>query len=493
MKNIDRKKIEDMCISLGHSIKEAMAVISRGGIATAFIVDEKTRKFQGLITDGDIRRAILKGATLETKIDLVQRPKPTTATTAMAPHEIAKLFGELVRVIPVLDEEDKIADIALYDPRFRLPVAEPSLGENELAYVTDCIVTNWISSTGKYVTQFEEMFAKFCGTKYAIATSNGTTALHLALLAFDIKAGDEVLVPSLTFIATANAVTYTGAKPVFIDSETKTWNMDPALLEKAITPKTKAIIPVHLYGHPAEMDAIMAIARKHKLAVIEDAAEAHGAEHKNRRVGGIGDIGVFSFYGNKIITTGEGGMITTNDAKLVEKIRLLRDHGMTATKRYWHPVVGYNYRLTNIQAAIGVAQVERIDTIIAAKLDVAKRYEQQLKGIPGIVCPPKEAWAKNVYWLYSILVEEEYGMTRDALMQELNGMHIDTRPFFPPVHTQPIYQTSLSLKVAEELANKGLSLPSSASLQSHEVDRVCSAIREIHQKIKNDKLAAKKI
>ena len=487
MKKIDRTRIDAMCITFGSTIRQAMEVISRGGVGTAFIIDSKTKNFLGLITDGDIRRAILKGGgDLETKIEFVKRPAPTTAAIGMKPEEIKKMFGEKVRVIPVLDEENRIVDIALYDQRFHLPVAEPSIGEKELSYVTDCIVSNWVSSSGKYVTQFESLFAQFCETQYAIATSNGTTALHLALLALDIGPQDEVLVPSLSFIATANAVTYTGAKPVFIDSERSTWNIDPDQLKRAITPRTKAIIPVHLYGHPADMDPILKIARQHKLAVIEDAAEAHGAEYKGKKVGGIADIGIFSFYGNKIITTGEGGMLVTNNPDIAQRVRLLRGHGMSTSKRYWHPVLGYNYRLTNIQAAIGVAQLERIETILKAKLQIAEYYEEQLKGIPGITCPPRASWAKNVYWLYSIVVEKEYGMGRDPLMQELGLRHIDSRPFFPPIHTQPIYNTGEDLPICQELANKGLSLPSSTDLEEHEVDRVCQSIREIYQGVKSN-------
>lgn len=484
MKKIERKKIDEMCISPASTIKQAMGVINKGGLGTAFIVDSRTKRFLGLVTDGDIRSAILKGGDLETRVESIERPTAKTATIAMKTEEISKMFGEDIRVIPLLDPENRIVDIAFYDQRFHLPVAEPSLGEKELLYVTDCIISNWISSTGKYVNKFEALFADYCGSRYAVTTSNGTTALHLALLALGIQQGDEVIVPSLTFIATANAVSYTGAKPVFVDSEPRTWNIDPDLIEKAITPNTKAIIPVHLYGHPANMDPILEIARSHKLAVIEDAAEAHGAEYKGKKVGSIGDAGIFSFYGNKIITTGEGGMIVTDNSDIAERARLFRDHGMLPSRRYWHTVLGYNCRLTNIQAAVGLAQLEKIGSIIKTKIDIADRYEKQLDGIEGIIRPPKAKWAKNVYWLYSILVEKEYGISRDKLIGELTAMNIDTRPFFSPVHTQPIYNTGQHLGVSEELASKGLSLPSSVDLQEHEVDRVCSVVRDIHKRFK---------
>jgi perosamine synthetase len=274
-----------------------------------------------------------------------------------------------------------------------IPVAEPLLDGNELAYVSDCITSGWVSSIGDYIPRLERDFACFCGVKHAIAASNGTTALHLALAVLGIGPGMEVIVPTLTFIATANVVHYTGATPIFADSDPRTGNLDPADVARKITPATRAIIPVHLYGHPADMDAISALARAHNLAVIEDAAEAHGAEYKGRRVGALGQLAAFSFYGNKIITTGEGGMITTDDDALAAQARSLRDHGMSPTRRYWHPVIGYNYRLTNLQAALGVAQMERIVEFIARKRAIAALYQQYLADLPGLALPVEESWA----------------------------------------------------------------------------------------------------
>lgn len=359
-----------------------------------------------------------------------------------------------------------------------IPIAEPLLDGNELAYVTDCITSSWVSSIGKYIPQFEEAFARFCGTKHGIATSNGTTALHLALVVAGIGEGDEVILPSLTFVATANAVTYTGATPVFVDSEPRTWNLDPTDVRRKITPRTKAIIPVHLYGHPADMDAINQIAREHQLSVVEDAAEAHGAEYKGQRVGKLGRIAAFSFYGNKIITTGEGGMLTTDDDVLAEKARWLRDHGMSPTERYWHPVIGFNYRMTNIQAALGVAQMERIESFITRKRAIAARYNEWLRDIPGITLPPEESWAKNVFWMYSVLVGDDFGVTRDALMAHLKTRGVDSRPFFHPIHTLPPYASRQSLPVAERSAHQGINLPSAVTLSDDDIQRVVRAIRE---------------
>ncbi|AGF51739.1 spore coat polysaccharide biosynthesis protein; SpsC [Synechocystis sp. PCC 6803] len=324
------------------------------------------------------------------------------------------------------------------------------------------------------------IFAEFCGTKYAVAVSSGTAALHLALLALNIGAGDEVIVPTLSFIATANAVTYTGAKPIFVDSEWETWNINPDLIEAAITPRTKAIMPVHLYGHPAKMDKILDIAQRYHLAVIEDAAEAHGATYQGKTVGSLGDLGIFSFYGNKIVTTGEGGMIVTDDEELAQKIRILKDHGMSKKQRYWHPILGYNYRITNIQAALGVAQMERINKIPEAKRRIAQLYEQELLQIQGLTLPPRQPWAESVFWLYTILInQDKLELNRDQLMSRLQEKGIETRPLFIPIHRQPIYNTHQSLPVAESLSKNGLSLPSFVTLSNENLYQIIDSIKKV--------------
>ncbi|MBI4681486.1 MAG: DegT/DnrJ/EryC1/StrS family aminotransferase [Nitrospirae bacterium] len=360
-----------------------------------------------------------------------------------------------------------------------IPVSTPCLNGKELEYVTDCIKSSWISSIGKYVTQFEENFAGFCGTAHAISASNGTTALHLALVSLDIGEADEVIVPDLTFVASANAVLYCGARPVFVDADEKTWNIDPSKIEENITERTKAIIVVHLYGHPCDMDPIMKIARQYNLKVIEDAAEAHGAEYNLKRVGSFGDAGVFSFYGNKIITTGEGGMITTNNTELMNKMRMLRDHAMSKTKRYWHDVLGYNYRLTNIQAAIGVAQMEQIDGFIEAKRRNAALYNSLLNKIDGLTLPPEANGCRNVYWMYSVLIEDDFGMSRDDVMARLQEKGIDTRPFFYPLHQLPIYRRDAVYPVSTMLSRKGINLPSGTTLTETDIRKVCEAFMSI--------------
>jgi perosamine synthetase len=480
-KNI-KERIESMTISSRGTIREAIAAIGKGKFGVALLIDPDTGIFEGLINDGDIRRAFLKGSGLNSPVDEVAHPKTVTMKAGAPSHEIIKKFSKRIRVIPILDEKGYVVDLYTFDRRVNIPVAEPKFQEIDLSYITECILTGWVSSSGKFVKRFEELFAKFCHAKFAVSTTSGTTALHLALVVLGVGPGDEVIVPTLTFIATANAVRYTGAQPVFVDSDSETWNINAAEIELAITSKTKAIIPVHLYGHPANMDPIIKIAAKHGLAVVEDAAEAHGALYKNKNVGSLGDIGIFSFFGNKIITTGEGGMVVTNNGALAEKIRILRDHGMDENRRYWHTVLGYNYRMTNIQAALGVAQMERIGYILERKRKIALAYHKALKDLPGITLPPEAKWAKNVFWMYSILIDgKQFGMTRDELMERLESKGIETRPIFPPVHIQPIYATGQNLPIAERLAVQGLNLPSSINLTQRDIARIADLIAGFSQ------------
>ena len=364
----------------------------------------------------------------------------------------------------------------------RIPVAEPCIGDEELKNVIEAVKSGWISSKGKFIEEFEREFAKYCGVKYGVATANGTVALHLALKALGIGKGDEVIVPALTFVATANAVTYCNAKPVFVDSHPEYWCINPEKIEEKITPRTKAIIPVHLYGHPCDMDQIMKIARNYNLYVIEDAAEAHGAEYKGKKVGSFGDISCFSFYGNKMITTGEGGMCLTNNEELAERMRNLRDHAMSKNRRYWHETVGFNYRMTNLQAAVGVAQLKKLDEFIEKKRQIAKWYAEELKELEekGLVeLHPEMDWAKCVYWMYSILIEDKAKVSRNELMKKLENMGIETRPFFVPMHLLPMYNSCEKLPIAEDLAERGLNLPSSVTLDKSKVEFITWKIKAI--------------
>ena len=361
-----------------------------------------------------------------------------------------------------------------------IPVAAPVLNGNEKAYVNECLDSGWISSNGKFIGRFESEFATFCAAQHAVACCNGTVALHLALLALNIGPGDEVIVPTITFVATANAVHYVGATPVFADSESATWNLDPEDVARKITRKTKAIIAVHLYGHPADMDALAALAKAHGLALVEDAAEAHGAEYKGRRAGNLGDVSTFSFYGNKNLTTGEGGMCLTDNAELADRIRLLRGQGMDPQRRYWFPVIGYNYRMTNIAAAIGVAQLERADWHLARRREVFAWYQARLKDVAEASFQPTAEWARPANWMFTVLLHEKF--ERDAVAKEMHKAGIETRPVFPPMHLLPPYAHLApegSLPIGEDLSRRGLNLPTGAHLSRPDVERVCDTLISI--------------
>ena len=362
-----------------------------------------------------------------------------------------------------------------------IPVFAPWLSDTVRRYVLDCVDSGWISSLGEYVGRFEREFAGFCEARHAVATSNGTTALHLALATLGIGPGDEVLVPDLTFVATANVVRYTGATPVLVDADPATWTLDPADARRKVTPRTRAIIPVHIYGHPADLDPLLALARERGLEVVEDAAEAHGARYKGRRVGAIGRIGAFSFYGNKIVTTGEGGMVVTSEAALAERAAFLRDHAMDPKRRYYHPEIGFNYRMTNIQAAIGCAQLEQVEAILDRRKVIAATYEAGLAGLPGVTRPPAQPWAENVYWMYSVLVEPAFGLSRDAVREGLRARGVDSRPFFVPLHELPPHRTDGAFPVATDLSRRGINLPSGTGLTTAEIETVCRALRELRE------------
>jgi len=363
-------------------------------------------------------------------------------------------------------------------------MAVPVVGERELEYVSDAIRTGWISSQGRYVSEFEEAFSQYCGAKYGIAVTSGTTALHLALAVLDIGPGDEVILPPITHIACANAIRLTGATPVLADCELNTWGLNPDRVREKITRRTKVIMPVHLYGHPVDMDPILELAQRYGLYIVEDAAEAHGAEYKGRRIGSIGHLTCFSFYANKIITTGEGGMIVTNDSRLADRARKLRDQAYEQEKRFWHRELGFNYRITNVQAAIGLAQMKRIDEFVETRIRNAHLYNTLLGDVPGLTLPPEQPWAKNVYWMYSLLVnEQQFGMSRDELMSYLKDRKIDSRPVFWPIHLQPLYQGRFEgekYPVAELLAETGINLPSGNELTETQVRRIAGAIKAAH-------------
>lgn len=357
-----------------------------------------------------------------------------------------------------------------------IPVAEPWIGERELEFITDAVERGWISPKGNYVDEFEDTFADFVGTDYAFATSTGTSALHLSLAAAGVGPGDEVLVPDLTWIACANVVEYVGAEPVFVDVLSETFTIDPEAVEAAITPDTAAVMPVHLYGFPCHMDWLLDIADSHDLFVVEDAAEAHGTGYDGRQVGSMGTVGCFSFYGNKILTTGQGGMITTDDPEIADRVQLLRRDGMSQTRKYYHETIGYNYRLTNMQAAVGVAQVERADEIIKEKRRVARTYRAKLEDLP-VRFQIEPDHATPTYWMNTPIFRDRD--ERDDILDALARADVETRPFFYPLHDQPPYREGYrgSPSTSVDLYNRGVNLPSGPRLTESEIKMVCDVVR----------------
>jgi perosamine synthetase len=368
-----------------------------------------------------------------------------------------------------------------------IPVAAPDLSVLEERYVLEAIRSSWISSTGGFVDRFERRFAELCDAEHSIGVCNGTVALHLALLALDVRAGDEVLVPSLTYIATANAVRYVGAEPVFVDVDPDTWCIDPDLLEASVTPRTRGIVAVHLYGHPADMDRINHIAAVHGLWVVEDAAEAHLALYKGRPTGSLANIGTFSFYGNKIFTSGEGGAVVVDDRQLDVRIRTLRGQGMDPERRYYFPVTGYNFRLTNLACAILCAQLERAEEIVMRRREIFRRYETLLGEIPGVGLQPVASWAEPTPWLFCITVDPEvFGATRDDLACDLRNRGVDSRPFFIPLHTLPPFrersrERGEELPQTVRLSEAGLNLPTFAALTESDQQRIGDYIANAYE------------
>jgi perosamine synthetase len=374
-----------------------------------------------------------------------------------------------------------------------IPVNEPLLAQRELAYVTECMRTGWISSAGRFIDEFEKRWAAYCGRRHGIAVSNGTVALQVAAACLGLKPGDEVIMPTFTIISCALAVVYNGGVPVFVDCDPRTWCMDVDQVKSKITERTRAIMPVHIYGHPVDMDPILDLAERHGLAVVEDAAEVHGAEYLSgrgtthpawRRCGSFGTLSCFSFYANKLITTGEGGMVLTDDTELAEKTRSLRNLCFQANRRFYHEELGFNFRLTNLQAALGLAQLERIEEIIARKRWMGQEYNRRLADIKGLQLPVEESWARNVYWMYGIVLSEETAMDAAVLAQRLKPRGIETRPFFLGLHEQPVFhQRGLFLEerypVAERIARQGLYLPSGLALTPEQISQVCEAVHEV--------------
>lgn len=469
-------------VSVSHSatLQVALETMDKNGLGAIFIVDDAER-ICGAATVDQLRDAVNSGATAD---EALIKSLGRIGFHQVDPNSAVLQLAAATGIIGRPGADGRLDSLGSPNPASRIPVAEPSLGGNELKYVTECVTTSWISSQGAFVRRFENEIASRLGAPFVVATSNGTTALHLALLAFEIGPGHEVIVPDFTFAATINAVLHAGAIPVIVDVDPLSWNIDPDAVAAAITPQTRAIIPVHLYGQPADMARIMAIATRCGLIVIEDAAEAMGSSFQGRPCGAIGHAGTFSFFSNKLITTGEGGAVVFGDETPAVRARRLRDHGMDPDRRYWHLQVGYNYRLTNLQAAVGCAQLEQADRFLARKIQMAQRYRDGLKAIDGLILPSELDGCGNSFWAFSIIPDmAALGLSREEFMGRLGCAGIETRPLFYPLDAMPLYRPYIgrrSFPNTHRLSWNGLSVPSSVTLADAQIDYICGVIRRLH-------------
>ena len=371
----------------------------------------------------------------------------------------------------------------MYKPKKTILTAGPSITPKEINYVLDAVKNGWNFHFNDYVEKFEKSFAKYIGVKHAITTSSGTGALHLSLLAMGIGEGDEVILPEISAVASANVVTYVRAKPIFVDVEEDTWCIDPQSFRKAITKRTKAVMPVHIYGHPANMGEINKIAKESGLFVLEDACPSLGGTFEGKKTGSLGDMAAFSFQGAKIVVTGEGGMLVTNNSKLFEKAAYIADLGRDRKKgAFWHTLIGYKYKMSNLQAALGLGQLERVESLIKRKRRIFEWYYKKLGSIEGLSMNTEKPWARNVYWMSCIVIDRKLSITRDEFMKELKNKMIDTRPFFFPFSMLPMYKTNVDNPVAYHVGLKGINLPSGVNLTKEEVDYISAQVIDILNK-----------
>ncbi len=468
--------LESLLVELPATFHDALEAINANTLGIVFFVDAD-RKLLGAFTDGDARRALLAGAALEDVI------ASESEYYSRSPHyllfdcemsQIWELLEKDLRCIPLVDASRRVVDFSTRSRIRQFMVLEPDIGEQEISNVLECVTSGWISSQGRFIGAFENDFRDYIGGGYAIAVSNGTVALQLGLTALGVGRGDEVIVPDFTFGASINAIVHSGATPVLADVDSETWTIDLDELRRLITPRTKAIMPVHIYGQPARLDEINAIAAEHGILVIEDCAEALGAIYKDRRVGLDGDCACFSFFANKSITTGEGGMVVFKDAETAQRARVLRDHGMSPKKRYWHDYAGFNFRMTNMQAAIGVAQMGRIDDLLNRKKLIFQTYDKLLADQDGLTLLPKNSWSENSYWLYTLILSGYDGETRDKFIANLGYRGIDARPGFYPMHQMEPYSDfgQGDYPVSNFLSEHSVSLPSSFGLANEEIPHI---------------------
>ncbi len=474
--------MDNILASKNSTIRNILEKINLNCLGICFIVDED-KKLLGSITDGDLRRAMLQGKTVADDIADIYNTSVTYFHVNTPNDKIINSLTNKIKIIPLVDDQKRVVDYTSHKKVRTVPIASPVLGGNELLYVTDCVKTNWISSQGKYVTEFESQFRTYFNMPYALAVSNGTVALHLALLALGVEKDDEVIVPNFTFAATINAVLYIGAKPVIVDVESDSWNISVEAIKTHITAKTKAILPVHLYGQPCNMKEIAEIAKANNLLIVEDCAESLGSKKDGVLLGTFGQAAAFSFFGNKTITTGEGGMVLFKEEAHYQKALMMRDHGMSKEKRYWHELVGFNYRMTNLQAALGTAQMERINEILQKKVEIASIYIKKLSQVASLQLPKNDPKDFNTHWLFTLILPEQ--VKREHLMLFLQENGIETRQVFYPLHVMPPYQEFAgdnTYPVTTDLSRRGLSLPSSVNLENETIERIADCIVDYMKK-----------
>jgi perosamine synthetase len=498
MKTRDKIPLDSLLVELPATFHDVLETINTNTRGVVFFVDSN-RKLIGVFTDGDARRALLEGTALTDIITdesgfFNQSPRYLPFDAKIS--KIWNLLDQGVRCIPLVDSSHCVTDYSTRDRVRQFMVLEPDIGEQEISNVLECVTSGWISSQGRFISKFEESFVDYLDGGHAIAVSNGTVALQLGLTALGIGRGDEVIVPDFTFGASINAIIHAGAIPVLADVDAETWTIDVSELERLITPRTKAIMPVHIYGQPAHIDEIKAIADAKGLFVIEDCAEALGATYKDRRVGLDGDCACFSFFANKSITTGEGGMVVFKDPEVAQRARVLRDHGMSPKKRYWHEYAGFNFRMTNMQAAIGVAQMGRIDELLDRKKSIFQTYDSLLSEIKSLSLLPSNDWSENSYWLYTLILNDHKEGARDQLIENLGSRGIDARPGFYPMHVMEPYAEygHGDYPVANYLSANSICLPSSFGLSNeailHIVEIFKDELSNLTSNISSEKLSA---
>ena len=470
--------MKNLTINYNKTIKDALIKINKNAMGTLFVT--QNNRVTGVLTDGDIRRSLIKNVQINTSISKIMNRrfiKINQNEDKKKVLEKLEKYNQKIKVFPVINKNNKLIDITTKERFNYVPIYEPTLKGNEMKYLVDCISTNWISSAGPYVKKFEDKFSSVHYKKKALSVSSGTTGLHIALAALGVKEGDEVIVPNFTFAAAINSILYVNAKPVIVDVDKDKWTIDINEIKKNITKKTKAIIAVHVYGNPCNLDELVMISKKKNIFLIEDCAEAIGSKYKNKYVGTFGDCGVFSFFANKTISTGEGGMVTFKNKKIYNYAKKLRDHGMSTKKKYFHDFVGYNYRMTNIQAAIGLAQLENFKKIVKRKIQIAKIYKEKLRKYRNILFQKDEKKSINTFWAVGILIKYK-NFSYPKIEKEMKESGVEIRNFFFPLNVQKIYKKYANKKkfITDDFCPIGISLPTFASIKNSEINYICKIL-----------------